>query len=389
MRNSSRTVRRIALALTLGVLVIGTGAGAVAPPRAPATAADAGVRAAAGDQDGPQFYSGVTVDVSGAVNGDVYAAGQSVTISGDVTGDVIAAAQTITITGTVDGNVRLSGQAVTISGEVSRSGTIFAADVTVTETGSFGDDLVGAAGDMRVAGTVGRDLMLSVGTLTIDGAVGGSLTYHSDREARIAEGAVAGTVQRIAPAESPRVEISPWAVVFGWFLGLLYALVAFSLVTLVAGLAFPRWLDRVTGHLLPSPWKALLVGFVAAITVPIVLLFLLVTVVGAPLALIGAVVWLAMTLAAFPYVAHYVGRLVFRDRRRPVVESLLGGLILIAALQVPWLNIVVWLAMVCFGLGAQLLEIHRQRPWAASRESAQERSERPGPTEDTSPASDS
>ena len=38
-------------------------------------------------------------------------------------------------------------------------------------------------------------------------------------------------------------------------------------------------------------------------------------------------------------------------------------MILIVALQIPWLNILVGLAMVFFGLGAQLLEIHRQRPW--------------------------
>lgn len=44
-------------------------------------------------------------------------------------------------------------------------------------------------------------------------------------------------------------------------------------------------------------------------------------------------------------------------------RSLLGGVILIAALQIPWLNIVAWLLMMFFGLGAQLLEIHRQRPW--------------------------
>jgi hypothetical protein len=41
--------------------------------------------------------------------------------------------------------------------------------------------------------------------------------------------------------------------------------------------------------------------------------------------------------------------------------------ILIAALQIPWLNIFVWLAMVFLGLGAQLLEFYRQRPWSTTR----------------------
>ena len=214
-----------------------------------------------------------------------------------------------------------------------------------------------------IAGDVGRDVVVSVGRLVIDGSVGGSVTYVSDDDAHIAEGAVDGTVERIEPPQTPRVEVSPWAVFIGWFLGVFYALVALSLITLLAGLLFPRWLHRVTDHLVPSPWKALLVGFVASIAVPIALLFLAVTIIGAPLALAGLLVWTVMILATFVYSAYYIGRLIFRGTQHPVIKSLVGGVILIVALQIPWLNIVVWLAMVFFGLGAQLLEIHRQRPW--------------------------
>lgn len=323
---------------------------------------------ASSNSEGPQFYSDLSVEVSGVVDGDVYASGQNVTISGNVTGDVIAAAQTITITGNVGGNVRLAGQNVTISGDVSRSGTIFAASIIVTTTGKLGNDLVGAASDLKIAGNVGRDLMVSVDRLSIDGTVGRNATYYSDTEAQIAQGAVDGAVERVAPPQSTSEERSPGDSFVVWLLGLLYALVALSLVTLFAGLLFPRWLTRVTNHLMPSPWKALLVGFLAAIAVPVALLVLLVTIIGAPLALTGLLVWIALSLATFVYGAFYIGRLLFRGDQHPVLKSFVGGLILITALQVPWLNIVVWLAMVSFGLGAQLLEFHSQRPWSAKSE---------------------
>ncbi|MGN8551347.1 UNVERIFIED_CONTAM: hypothetical protein OHV15_02035 [Microbacterium sp. SLM126] len=354
-----RVRRSLAVFLAAAILTFGTGAAAFgATPPPPSSAASAAV-----DREGPQFYTGVLVDVTGAIDGDVYAAGQSVTISGDVTGDVIASAQTITITGTVDGDVRLAGQDVSITGEVSQSSTVFAASFTVGDAGVVGDDLVAAAGSVSIGGDIGRDVVVSVGRLTIDGSVGGSVTYVSDDDARIAEGAVGGTVERIEPPQTPRVEVSPWAVLIGWFLGLFYALVALSLITLLTGLLFPRWLHRVTDHLVPSPWKALLVGFVGSIAVPAALLFLAVTIIGAPLALAGLLVWMVMILATFVYSAYYIGRLIFRGNQHPVIKSLVGGLILIVALQIPWLNILVWLAMVFFGLGAQLLEIHRQRPW--------------------------
>jgi cytoskeletal protein CcmA (bactofilin family) len=353
--------------LVAGILMLGGAPAAVAATSAPHSD---GVAAAVDDRGGPQFYSGALIDVSGTVDGDVYAAGQSVTISGDVTGDVIAAAQTITVTGHVDGNVRLAGQDVSITGEVTRSGTVFAANLTVGGTGSVGDDIVAAAGTVSIAGDVGRDVMVSVGRLVIDGSVGGSVTYMSDDDALIADRAVDGTVERVAPPQTPRVEVSPWAVFIGWFLGVFYALVALSIITLLAGLLFPRWLQRVTDHLVPSPWKALLVGFVASIAVPPALLFLAITIIGAPLALAGLLVWILLLLATFVYSAHYIGRLVLRRAQHPVITSVVGGVILIVALQIPWLNILVWLAMVFFGLGAQLLEFHRQRPWRLTTEPA-------------------
>jgi cytoskeletal protein CcmA (bactofilin family) len=361
MNARARVCRSLAVILAVGILTLGTGAAAVAATATP----HSGLASAstADDREGPQFYTGVFVDVSGDIDGDVYASGQSVTVSGHVTGDVIAAAQTITISGTVDGDVRLAGQDVSISGEVSRSGTVFASNFTVRDTGSLGKDVVAAAGRVSIAGAVGRDVLVSVGRLIIDGSVGGSVTYVSDDDARIADGAVAGAVERVDPPQTPRVEVSPWAVFIGWALGVFYALVALSLITLLAGLLVPRWLHRVTDHLVPSPWKALLVGFVASIAVPIGLLFLAVTIIGAPLALAGLLVWTLLVLATFVYSAYYIGRLIFRGNQHPVVKSLVGGVILIIALQIPWLNILVWLAMVFFGLGAQLLEFQRQRPW--------------------------
>ena len=52
-------------------------------------------------------------------------------------------------------------------------------------------------------------MTVSVGDLRIDGTVGGDVTYSSDRTARIADGAVQGTVDHVKPQREQRVEISP------------------------------------------------------------------------------------------------------------------------------------------------------------------------------------
>lgn len=369
----SHAHRFVSAALAVGILALCTSTSAAAATAAPHSVPVEKTLAAAVQKDGPQFYSGTVIDVADDIDGDVYVAGQSVTVSGNITGDVIAAGQTINITGTVDGNVRLTGQSIGISGQVTRSGTLFASDVTVTDTGSFGGDIVGAASTITIAGAVTRNLLVGVDRLTISGPVGGNVTYTSSKDAQISTGAVAGTVERIEAPESDDAEPSPGSQFLGWILGLLYALVALSLITLLAGLLVPRLLHRVTDHLMPVPWKALLVGLVASIVVPIALVLLLATLIGAPLALAGMLVWFVLTLATFIYGAYYIGRLVFRGPQHPVVKSLVGGVILIVALHIPWLNVLVWLVMVWLGLGAQLLEFQRKRPWKMTAASDQPR----------------
>lgn len=348
-----------AAALAAGFLVIS--AGAAAPVQAaPSSLSES---PSSSDGQGPQFFSGGLIHVQKDVEGDVYAAGQSVTIDGDIAGDVIAAGQNITINGDVDGDLRLAGQNIRINGVVTRSGTVLGADVQLSEEGSFGGDLVGSAETAVIDGSIGRDLILSVGDLSVDGAVGGDLTYYSDDEALISPEAVEGSTERFAPSRSAEVEVSPGTLFLGWILGLLYALIALSPIAVIASLLFPRTVSRVTDHLVHSPWKTLLTGFVASLTVPLVLLFLLITVVGAPLAFAGLLVWSVLTLASFVYSAFFLGRLVLRGEQRPAVKALIGALILIAGLATPWLNVLVWIAMVLLGLGAQLLDFYDRAPW--------------------------
>ncbi|WP_146339737.1 polymer-forming cytoskeletal protein [Nesterenkonia sp. NBAIMH1] len=369
--SQSRRILPIVLALGLlglvsAPLAIGASSETALVPASASTADETDER-----EPGPQFYSGSVLDVDGEIEGDVYASGQSITISGDVDGDVIAAGQTVSITGDIDGDVRIAAQNVSIIGAVSGSGTVLASTISIPQDGSFGTDLVGAATEIRISGDIGRDLLVGVSRLTLVGPVGGDVTYYSDREATI-DGAVAGSVERVeaAPASEAGPD-SPWESVLGWLLGLLYSLVALSLITVLAAALMPRQLSRVTDQLFRTPWKALIVGFAASLLVPLVLLFLLITIVGAPLGLAGILLWTVLVLATFVYGSHFVGRVVLRKTSRPIPQTLVGGLLLILALNIPWVGIAVWLAMLFFGVGAQLLDFHSRRA-AARHESVAE-----------------
>ncbi|QKS18699.1 polymer-forming cytoskeletal protein [Curtobacterium sp. Csp1] len=358
--SARRHLPRSALALGIVVALTAITGGAAA---AVTTTQDDPSRIAATERvSGPQFLSGTDVEVAGSVDGDVYAAGQNVTVSGRVTGDVIAAAQTVTVTGEVAGNVRLAAQGVVLSGTIRRSASIAASTVSIVQSGSVGEDLVAAANTVSVAGDLRRDARLSVDRLTVAGTIGGDVVYVSDHTAQIRADHVDGSVQHVRPNSTTDRPTAGEAFA-SWLVSLLYALIALSLITLAAGLLVPRQLIRVTDRLRAAPWKAALVGFVAAVAAPPALLLLLVTVIGAPLALVGSLVLLLLTLAAFPYSAFMVGRLVLRDRRGPVVTALLGGAVLVVALHIPVLGVLVTVMTIVLGLGAQLLDIADARPW--------------------------
>jgi hypothetical protein len=75
-----------------------------------------------------------------------------------------------------------------------------------------------------------------------------------------------------------------------------------------------------------------LVPRIAVLAIPFLALFLLVTVVGAPLALADLLLWIVVTLASIVFAAYSIARLLVRGKQHPIVAALFGGVILICAL---------------------------------------------------------
>lgn len=328
------------------------------------------------------FAAGRTVDINAEVFGDVFCAGQTVNISGTVHGDVICAGQTVNVTGTVDGNVRLAGQTVTLGANVSGNATIGGQSFTLLSSGSVGGDLSLGSSDASLNGNVGRDLAVggqnvtlasSVGrniqgnvenlSLTSSAKVAGTLDYTSNNDASIASGAqVGGPVTRNIPQQEEKSTPSAAAFLgFGiaWFL---YWFVAMLITAMALALLFPRALQATTQQAVPTPWKALLVGFVASMVVPVALIVLALTVVGLPLALLLGLLWFLVLILSGPVFGYYIGRLVLRNSQQPLLIMLVGASIVLALYFIPILGFFVLIAAGLFGTGMILLEASKRTP---------------------------
>lgn len=326
--------------------------------------------------DSTLYATGRNIDVAGTVKGDVICAGQNINVSGTVTGDVLCAGQSIHINGTVEGNVRLAGQNVTISGKVNKNANVISQSLTTDSNSSIGGDIGIAGQDIIINGSVGRDLAVASGDTTINNTIGrnihgdvSQLTLQSDAQVqgfiditspnnvqRDNGAQVQGKITRHQPTENNNN--TSW-VGLGW-LFTLYVLVAMLVVALVLVLIMPGAFQAAANRALSSMGKTILIGIAATVIAPIVIIALMFTFVGIPLGILLLLVWLTILLLAGPFAAYLLGRLVLRDSaKNAILVMLLGAVVLLILYLIPFLNLLVLLLVLWFGVGM----IIRSLPW--------------------------
>lgn len=282
--------------------------------------------------------TGGNVVVRGTVNGDLNAFSGNVVIArtGTVTGDVSAFAGNVRIEGTVDGNVEAGS-----------------GNFVVARSGSVGKSLEGSAGYTLIAGTVNGNARVSSETLTVaDTAnVGGNLVYDAETFNREQGATVGGTVRQDAslndasPISMPTVP--GWiGAVYGFFVNLLLGVLLLAV--------FPAFSDGVADRGRTDPVFSVGVGILLLILVPIVLIVFAVTLIGIPISILGALIFVIFLWIATVYGSLTVGVwLLSLANEGGHWLGLLVGLFVVAILsRIPYLGGLVRLVVLLLGLGA-------------------------------------
>lgn len=277
-------VRRLGLAVVLAIVLIGVAAGTAA---AQETRTGDTVTVATNETvEGDLSAVGGTVIVRGTVDGDLEAFGGNVQLAdtGRVAGDVEAVAGNVRIAGAVDGRTEAVGGNVYVGPEATLGG------------------LEAAAGNVEVLGTIAGDARLAGGTVVLHetATIEGNLTYSAsefdDRGATVS-GAV---------AEEEDIQVGPaWAdpTIPTWA-GFVYGVLAELLLGALILALLPAFATGAADQVSEEPLYTGAIGLVALIAVPIVLVLVAITVVGIPLALLGALlyafaIWAGVVLGEF------------------------------------------------------------------------------------------
>lgn len=286
---------------------------------------------------------GGNVYVEGVVEGNLDAFAGNVFVNGVIEGDVDAVA----------GNVHVAGD---VGGDVSAVG----GNVVLERDGEVAGSFSAAAGTVVVRGTIDGDAEVGAGSIVVESTavVGGDLTYGGALE-RHPDAQVGGVVTQNGEVTVGITE--PVPTIPAWF-GALYGFLANLLLGALLLLVAPGFSREVAGRVRNEPLVAGGVGLLTLIGVPIALVLLAITIVGIPLAILGALlfattVWIGVVYGGFA-LGTWLLSLVDEGNRW---AALALGLLLLAVLGViPFLGGLVGFVVLLLGLGSLALSLRHR-----------------------------
>lgn len=336
---------------------------------------------AAAQTDAANVYmAGADVKIEAPVDGDLYAAAGRVVVAQPVRGDAVIAAGSVDLTGEVADDVRAAGGVVTLAGRVGGEALVAGGSIAFGQDAEIRGRVFLAGGDIAVAGTLRAGLKVYGRNIVILGAIDGpvelygehieiagparitgDLRYSSKHEIRIDPAArITGSVTRTSAAfEFPRPKIDIPGLPALRPLLLLGLLAAGALLLAL----FPRFTASALQTLHASPLKSIGLGVAILFSLPPVILLLVITIIGIPIALLLAAIYGAALLIGYLLTACFVGERLLHALRP--AESRFGWrlLALAAALLLLWLAYAIPLAgaliiliVLVAGLGAMVLQ---------------------------------
>lgn len=326
------------------------------------------------------FASHPVVEVSEGIKDDAYLAGERVIVREAIQDDAFLAGGTVEVTNTIGEDLFAAGNVVTVSANI-QDDAFLAGDMVTLENATVGDlfavgrfiELQSAtrvAGDTHLAGakiiingTVTGDVLVASESVEIGRAarITGDLIVYGATPAQIAEGAtITGTVRQVTTSQqdrdSGRTAIATWVrLVLTFFIVSLVCLYLLPTLSKTAVAAAP------TAGLMSFVW-----GLVWIILIIPVVLALLLTMIGWPLALavgfFSAFVF-SVSLCLLPLV---VGALIHRRWIKPAVDAplqwqhaLLGSVVVVTLMWIPLIGPLL-LAVFMFIMVGVLLRTFKQ-----------------------------
>lgn len=336
--------------------------------------------------DGDAFLVGGAITASGQIGGELTATGGNVESNVEVTGNALIMGGNIEVENRVAGDLKMIGGNVETKAAVTGNLWMAGGRVEFDDVANVQGNAWIVGGRVEVEGRVegnlraaGRKIEISgevLGDVHIDGieveitrtaVFHGNLFYRSPDPARIHPDAkIRGDVsfeQSAAPKEAAG------AIFAAVGSGLVITLLAFIVLGAIQMLVLPEFSLAAARVGLTEPWKALGIGISFLIVTPFVIVLLVPTLVGLPLAVVLAAIYVVLLALGLIISALIVGRkgLAFLGKNwdgsvwRRIGLIALGLVAMTVVAAIPFLGIVILIAALSIGAGSLIIQIARRR----------------------------
>lgn len=316
-------------------------------------------------EDDLYVTGGNNITISGIVDGDLVVIGENITIDGTITGDLYTIGSNIKLSGTISGNTVAIGSNIGISATLRDN--LYVAGMITNISGSVNGDVMVASGQLSLDGTILDDVRAISGQINSTASIGGDFLIESDNFT-LDENDISGEL--IAGSKSNEIK-NDFKVTkddfFGVNIGLaLINFVGMYIVGLILILSAPVKTLQIEKNVTTS-WMDLLksyaLGMAILFAVPIPLIILVLTLVGAPLALLITGALLFLCLFGTTWVESAMGHKILQQFKKEdygrFLSLLIGRGISTVIKLIPFVSGVYTLSLMAVAVGsATRVEYH-------------------------------
>jgi cytoskeletal protein CcmA (bactofilin family) len=280
------------------------------------------------------YVTGGNVIINAPVYGDLIVAGGTVHINDSIMHDIMLAGGSVIINGYVGDDIRCTGGTITIAGNVAGDLIVAAGSVHIKENASVeslvstGGQIVvdgtvrncatSAAGNFTLNGSIQKDADLRGGKININGTIAGKAILAASRGINFGSGArIERSITYWLPLEKPlqvppsvsdktpvydallSITHSRWYFLgtstflgFLWYLGMAYIMI------MLIQYLFSSTFSKAGRSLHSNPGTSAVLGICYFISVPVAIVFFIITIIGVPVAVILMIFYLLLLLLA-------------------------------------------------------------------------------------------
>ncbi len=290
--------------------------------------------------DGNMYFASENLIINGQVKGDLIGLSSNIDFNGQVDGDIIALSQNANINGSVLGSVRILSNVLNINSNIQRNLQAIATSIYIHPENRVSWDALMLAPVMDINGIIDGNLQIWSPQVNLQALVNkdfyfgqlnnekyilninegteikNNVYYHSLVEANIDENVLIGGNVEIKEIESGKTNFG------AWLFKTLRTMLAAILLALVLMHFWKKPIKLINQIIKKKPLTSLGWGALIVILAPLIFLILALTIVGLPLAILGASFWLILLLVSKTVVAITLGRYIFNQQlKKPKVKS--------------------------------------------------------------------